>query len=312
MYKIRKGVALIMTFFIMLSLLSGCGSNSKSTESIDSKDNTEIIEQETPSETPGSAENGSDTNDNRIEKMQSATLQYPAQNEEWKYNVYDCYIEITDYIGQEVSNLTIPDEIEDLPVWVINPHSSDHSIGEDWQNPLTNVILPDTLLVVADDAFRYLAIETVNFPVGLTTIGEGGFYHCPIKSIELPDTVTEIGDFAFACAEITEIELPSSVVRIGENAFNGCSLLEKAVIPESTKEIGDGTFSSCNWTSEAVKDDQGNTLEYERVFHDFDIYIYSLDVLINGDIGSGKIHGYAGSTVAKYCADNNREFEILQ
>lgn len=131
-----------------------------------------------------------------IEQMRSATLQYPSSNSEWEYNVYDCYIELTKYLGPETTTLTIPAEIDGLPVWSLNT-------GGDANN---------------GSKFPGDAIQTVRLPDCLVEVGDFTFYHCDLTSISLPSGLQKIGAWAF-CGDYDEITIPASVREVGEGAF---------------------------------------------------------------------------------------------
>lgn len=294
----KKHTFLLLVLLLILSF-TACGEKSTADANV---------------EISSSKSKNTDVQDNRITQMQAATLQYPAKNDEWSYNVYDCYVEITDYIGAETGKLEIPATIEGLPVWVINSVGDDH-IGEDWNTPLVELVLSDNILIIGDYAFYGADIEKITFPEGLETIGEAAFYGCSLKEIDLPDTLKSVGNHAFASAIdkntiVDELVIPDSVVSIGMYAFNGFHL-RSVVIPASVKSIGENAFVSCNWTVGDRFDENGKFIEDPRIFHDVDIYIYSRDVVIDGDIGGGTIHGYAGSTTASYCAEQNRTMELI-
>lgn len=70
------------------------------------------------------------------------------------------------------------------------------------------ISIPDTVRVIAADAFRYGAFQEVRFPQGLRAIGETAFADNPF---------------------LTSVTFPSSVTHIGKNAFRGCKRLREAV-----------------------------------------------------------------------------------
>lgn len=315
----KKYFILVFTLVFAMSL-TACGNKTMDETNTNNVSNsaTETLVLEKEPETnnmPSISEETELKEDNRIAQMQTATLQYPSKNDEWSYNVYSCYIELTDYRGSQVSSLTIPSEIENLPVWVINAH-----IGRDWKTPLTSVTIPDSILIIGDEAFRESALTTVNFSEGLISIGELAFYDCNLNNIELPNTLETIGDSAFwrsvpdypieEAIILEELVIPQSVITIGEQAFAEC-LVRSIVIPESVKSIGTDAFAYCNGIT-GYCDAEGKSLDDPRIAHDLDIYIYSTDVIIDGDIGGGTIHGYAGSTAAQYCAEYYNSFEVLR
>lgn len=117
------------------------------------------------------------------------TLQYPAKNEEFEYNVYETYVEISKYISTETI-VTVPDTIEELPV---------KSIG-DWS------------------FVRCENITSVKLPNGIVQIGCEAFEDCSsLKEINLPDGVEVIEKGAFhGCLSLVELTIPKSVKKMGE------------------------------------------------------------------------------------------------
>ena len=61
-----------------------------------------------------------------ISQIGKETLQYQASNSEYKYNVYETYIEIEDYLG-ESANVVVPQKLENLPVKVVSGFSFNNS-----------------------------------------------------------------------------------------------------------------------------------------------------------------------------------------
>lgn len=85
---------------------------------------------------------------------------------------------------------------------------------------LTNVILPEGLLVLPNQGFRWSGIT----------------------DLKIPDSVIEIGEYAFwACTDLKEIELGTSIDRIGRGAFRGTSI-QNLVLPSSVDAIDNGAF----------------------------------------------------------------------
>lgn len=80
----------------------------------------------------------------------------------------------------------------------------------------------------------------------VTAIADNAFYYCYIESIELPKTLRVIGDRAFlGVSGLEKIELPNKLERIGKNSFFSCVDLKRISIPSTLKEIGETAFYDC-------------------------------------------------------------------
>ena len=138
--------------------------------------------------------------------------------------------------------------------------------------------IPDTVIVICDEAFYYLeSLTSLTIPNSVTSIGDGAFSECSnLTSLTIPNSVTAIGDSAFwNCSSLTSLTIPSSVTTIGSNPFvelkvqlNNesshfyvednilftadksqliayCSPQTSYCIPNSVTSIGDSAFSGC-------------------------------------------------------------------
>ena len=64
-----------------------------------------------------------------------------------------------------------------------------------------------------------LGITSVIIPNTVKIIGEGAFRHNNLTSVEIPDTVISIGDYAFYFNKLTSVTIPNNVTSIGTSAF---------------------------------------------------------------------------------------------
>ena len=118
---------------------------------------------------------------------------------------------------------------------------------------VTQVILPESVICIGDDAFRDCEFLTdVNIPHGVKRIGNFAFYNCSsIEKLSLNDEITTIGNSAFAeCRGLQEIYIPDSVVEIGERAFSTCYSLSKVRLSNNIKVISASVFESCSSLSD--------------------------------------------------------------
>lgn len=136
---------------------------------------------------------------------------------------------------------------------------------------LHEIILPNALEEIGDNAFRDSYIQTFKFPQTLKRIGEYAFrgssiagnvifpksmeliddyafYECNfIEKAILPDSLESIGDYAFYdCERMTQVTFPKNLKTIGESCFYSCGSLKVSPLPEGLKSIGYRAFYSAS------------------------------------------------------------------
>lgn len=155
----------------------------------------------------------------------------------------------------------------------------------------TSYDIPDTVMVINKDAFRYAEnLTSVSLPSSLETIGEEAFYASAITEIEIPASVTAIGSDAFGwCPSLEAISvdeantnyssddcgvlfnkektelikfpnsssqtsyiIPNTVTSLADNSFENCYKLQSITIPSSVVTIGSGVFFNCYFKSISV------------------------------------------------------------
>ena len=162
-------------------------------------------------------------------------------------------------------NITIPTELDDIPVTGIGNYAFFHL------SALTNVTIPQGITSIGDAAFSdcdgliSATIEegvptgtnmfnacdnlaTVKLPESLTTIATGSFTYCPaLNHVTIPDNVTTIGTSAFSlCNGLSDITLGRGLTTIGDFAFKNCDSLETIQLPSNLKKIGIDAFCECD------------------------------------------------------------------
>ena len=143
---------------------------------------------------------------------------------------------------------------------------------------LDSYTIPDTFIVICDDAFSYCeSLTSLTIPNSVTTVGSNPFRGLTLQldnrsphfyvednvlftadkkhliaycsrqtSYSIPNSVTSIGDWAFSdCSSLTSLTIPNSVTSIGKSAFEDCSSLTSLTIPNSVTSIGCGAFCGC-------------------------------------------------------------------
>lgn len=111
---------------------------------------------------------------------------------------------------------------------------------------LTSVSMPDSLVYIGNDAFRYCSLTDVKWSNNIKIIGEHAFYSNEMKNVVLPNTVTRIEDNAFdCCSSLESITLPDTLEYLGKAAFNKCTALKTIKIPSGIGAIEGMTFYEC-------------------------------------------------------------------
>ena len=97
-----------------------------------------------------------------------------------------------------------------------------------------NVIVPDSVEVIAAEAFTNSPLKSITLGKGLKAIGNIAFNGCYLLTdITIPEGVTEIGYMAFMqCDALTSVTIPSSMTKIGEMAFFSCSNIKEVHITD--------------------------------------------------------------------------------
>lgn len=112
---------------------------------------------------------------------------------------------------------------------------------------LTSVIIPNSVITIADEAFYQCSdLTSLDIPNSVTTIGSGAFLTCSFTSVVIPNSVTTIGEAAFyGCSDLTTITLPNTITTIQRSTFQGCYQLTSITIPNSVNTIGENAFKDC-------------------------------------------------------------------
>ena len=148
-----------------------------------------------------------------------------------EFAVLEDHAELTVYNGRE-TRIEVPDMVEGVPVTVIGKSAFSwlgvfDSMG---YNPVTEVILPDTVTEIGPAAFAYCRdLRRINAPASLKEVGSEAFNSClSLESFEMPDSVEKIGKCAFAyCTSLTQFRIPQELILMEEGAFMHCTMLEQ-------------------------------------------------------------------------------------
>ena len=150
--------------------------------------------------------------------------------------------------------------------------------------------LPEGLVRIGDDAFRYANIEEINFPSTLKEIGKYAFAYTRIKEAIMPDEMISIGEGAFSNIRysLTKVNYPKNLTSISKYCFadtyNHNLKLHEGItkiygyafdnsynynpeIPSTVTYIGEYAFSNTAVDSVVLKNVSGGNLEF-RAFSD--------------------------------------------
>lgn len=145
---------------------------------------------------------------------------------------------------ENYDTIIIPSEYNGLPVTGIdNAFQNDKTIK--------NIVLPETLKNINDNAFRNTNLETINLPSSLETIGNYAFTNTDYLSVYIDDLsdLISIGDYSFYSSEIRAFDFTTA---INLNYLGQCAFLDSKItsadFTNCTKisKIEYGTFQSCS------------------------------------------------------------------
>lgn len=239
--------------------------------------------------------------------IQNDELVKPSQNNLFRYKIYEHYVSISEYIGEE-TNITIPDKIEDLPVYVVEEFSFADN------KTISSITMSDNIVQIGTSCFSCCSLlKTVKLPEELETIPNEAFYSCSaLEDIKLPETLKEISPKAFyECTSLTSIVIPSSVETVGNSAFSYCSNLKKVVFMDGVigdeegnyiktvyKTLDSNIFSDCSALETILVPDSVFTID-EYAFSKLSKEAF--------------IYGYVPSSISDYCATQKINFiEVVE
>ena len=188
------------------------------------------------------------------------------------YTVSNNQVTITGLIDNTITDLVIPDTIEEMPVKAINGNAFNGC------SQITSITVPNSVTSIGDGAFKgtnptrvtlpfignqrgqtssyssvfgYIFGSTYSSSESTTTQDydiRGTYYYYIPKTIEevvvTDETVIPYGAF-FNCSWIEKIEINDNVTEIGINSFYNCSSLLNFTIPNSITEISYRAFYNC-------------------------------------------------------------------
>ena len=101
------------------------------------------------------------------------------------------------------------------------------------------ITLPETLVIIGENAFRETACTSINIPASVETIEDSAFCGIPLSYISFANNsrLMKIGTHAFSSTPLIDFIMPDGVMEVREYAFSTCKKLQHLHISESLKEI---------------------------------------------------------------------------
>jgi hypothetical protein len=129
-------------------------------------------------------------------------------------------ITITAYSGQAGSEVSIPNNMNGVPVTTIG-----NSVFA-YCTSLTRIIVPSSVTEIGDNAFfGCTRLSSITIPSSVASIGANTFQWCDsLTSITIPNSVTSIGGFAFfGCTSLSEVYFTGNAPSVGSYLFTYAS-----------------------------------------------------------------------------------------
>lgn len=172
-----------------------------------------------------------------------------------------------DFLNSEIRTLYIPDTVTTVDSGVFSTCSNLENIFISEENK--NFIITDNLVLSGDGKgviSYYGSKSEVVIPDGVTVIGEEAFSCSDITSVKFPEGLEVIGKAAFNSSDITSATFPEGLEVIGDMAFLYCSALSDVQFPDTLTYIGDCAFQSSKSLTEISLKSDGNLRIKEQAF----------------------------------------------
>ena len=121
------------------------------------------------------------------------------------------------------------------------------------------------LQTISKSAFQGCTnLTNVVIPNGIVTIDDNAFQYCPFQSISLPNTLQYINNNAFSdCGELRSVTIPASVKDIGTSAFQKNFKMTDVYVLGDNVTIRNGAFNENETYNFSYTDDGDGIVEYE-------------------------------------------------
>jgi len=116
------------------------------------------------------------------------------------------------------------------------------------QHDGTSYIIPSSVLSIENSSFSHCSyLSEIVLPDNLEYIGDNAFENCSFKEIVLPGNLKQIGNGAFySCFSLVTITIPESVTAMGTDVFRFCYGLESIICRNIDLKITPDMTSNCD------------------------------------------------------------------
>ncbi len=235
MKEIKKTLAFLLCFFILITALISCNNNTPTQNKETTVQNSHTYDKTVPQKNDGSSE-----------LVPTEGLKYTL--------IQDTYYEVSAGTAIDATEIVIPSIYEGKAVAQIARQAF-----LDCEN-VTKIIIPKTITHIESYAFsdcKSLSNIVVDPENPLFKSIDGNLYskngtgllqYARGKSateFTTPTSVTSIASYAFAPSNLTKITIGNTVTEIGDYAFFHSESLVDIVIGKSVTSIGPNSFSAC-------------------------------------------------------------------
>lgn len=196
----------------------------------------------------------------------------------------DGTIKITDfvYIDSAVGDVMLPAQIDGKDVTEIGAGAFS------WTAGFSKIVIPETVQVIGDAAFRRSALTTVTIPKSVREIGEAAFADCATLQFDVAEDseyFTTVNGALYSKDKTVLYTVPGSLEtecydiaegtkEISPSAFYGCYSIEEITIPASVESIGVSAFEMCERVRGiSVSDDNPYFTSYYGMLFDKDMKV---------------------------------------
>lgn len=178
------------------------------------------------------------SDDDLIYKKYGDYLYYYLNNNDTEITIVDC----DDLATGEI---TVPSEIEGLPVtWICDIAFSECK-------NITKIVIPEGVKWIGENTFYNCnSLNEIIIPTTVELIGRGAFYGTAYynNASNWNNGFLCIGNNLIEADKAISgsCEIPSHINTIASYAFEDCTNLTEITIPENVKNIGENTFYHCN------------------------------------------------------------------
>ena len=164
----------------------------------------------------------------------------------------DVHYDIVSFFDSEdamagVTEITIPAEIDGIPVTTINARSYNDYVPSYHASEVEKIVLPDSIVTIGQYAFNSLhKLKEIEIPKAVTSFGYAAFSYCDaLKTVTIPENVQTLGVCCFSnCNNLQTVEiLGNSLKTIKKMAFFKDAKLKSIIFSSSLKTIGEQAFS---------------------------------------------------------------------